>query len=71
VRCCNNGGVIPELNVGLRLGQVFARIRRVPITVVAVEDHPERRGDALHKLCEKHQHRMQPMLQRRRGHYSG
>jgi hypothetical protein len=58
------------LNVGLRLGQVFVRIRRVPITVVAVEDHPERRSDALHELNPKQQHRIQPTLKRRRGNHS-
>jgi hypothetical protein len=69
-RCCNNEGVLLELNVGLRLGQVFARISRVPITVVTFEDHPERRSDALHELNPKQQHRIQPTLKSRRGHHS-
>jgi hypothetical protein len=71
VRCCNNGGVVPELNVGLRLGQGGDTGLRVPITPSNPPPHPERRGDAVHKLDEKHQHRIDPAIERRRGHYSG
>jgi hypothetical protein len=36
----------------------------------AVEAHPERCGDALRELGEKHQHRIDPTIERRRGHQS-
>jgi hypothetical protein len=69
-RCCNSGGVVPELNVGLRLGQSGRHRCRVAFTCPMDAAHPERRSDALHKSHAKQQHRMHPTMQRRRGNHS-
>jgi len=53
------------LNTGRRLGQIFLRARRVPITVGVVEDHRERCSDALHEAHENAQHRLQRKLDER------
>jgi hypothetical protein len=65
-RCCNSGGVVPELNVGLRLGQSGRHRCRVAFTCPMDAAHPERRSDALHKSHPKQQHRIDPAIERRR-----
>jgi hypothetical protein len=58
-------GAFLEVSPRRRLGQSLARIFRVPITVSAVEDHPERCRGALHEAHENAQHRLQPELDER------
>ena len=65
-RCRNNEGVVPQLNVVLRLGQGGGIGLRVPITRFDSPPHPERRCDALHKSHPKQQHRIDPAIERRR-----
>mgnify|MGYP003423623903 CR=1 FL=1 len=61
------GGVLfPDVNVGLRPGQSVCPGRRVPITLSDPPAHPERCRDALRKTHEKHQHRIDPTIERRR-----
>ena len=61
----SSGGFLLE-NVGLRLGQRFVCLVRVPITGLMFEAHPERRRDALSQSHERAQHRLQQKLDERR-----
>jgi hypothetical protein len=55
-------GVFLQMIGVRRLGQVFVRAIRVPITVSVLEDHPDRCRDALHEAHAQHQHRLQQKL---------
>jgi len=59
-----------SLFAGLRLGQGGGFGLHVPITRFNPQPYLERCRGALHEAHEKHQHRIDPAIERRRGHYS-
>ena len=63
-------GFLLEMNAGRRLGQGGGFGLRVPITRSDPQPHLERCRGALHEAHEKHQHRIDPAIERRQGHYS-